>query len=261
MRALITAATGMEAQQTRLDNIANNLANVGTTGFKRMRAEFQDLFYEVLRAPGATASDGTTVPTGIQVGHGVKLAAITRHFGEGERINTGNQLDLAIDGDGLFQIVRPGGEVAYTRDGTFKVNADGLVVNSLGYPLEPAITVPSDAIAISILEDGTVSALVGIDAAPTELGQIQIARFVNPAGLRALGNNLFLPTEGSGDPAVGTPNEDGFGAIAQGFLESSNVNIAEELVHMIMAQRAFEVNTRVIQAGDQMMQTASTIVR
>ncbi len=261
MRALLTAATGMEAQQFRIDTVANNIANVGTTGFKKSRAEFQDLFYETLRAPGASTATGTTIPTGIQVGHGVRLGAISRVFTEGNRTSTGQELDLAIEGQGFFQVQRPDGETVYTRDGTFKRSADGTVVTNQGLPLIPAIQVPENTIQITILQDGTVSALTAFDQDPTQLGQIQLVRFANPAGLRALGQNLFLPTEGSGAPETGTPDSDGFGAIAQAFLESSNVNIAEELVNMILAQRAFEVNSRVIQAGDEMLQSAATISR
>jgi flagellar basal-body rod protein FlgG len=251
----------MEAQQTRIDNIANNIANVATTGFKKWRAEFQDLFYEVLRAPGVQASDGTQVPTGVQVGHGVRLAAVSRITTPGDRVRTAHDLDLAIDGEGYFQLQRADGQTVYTRDGTFKRSSTGEIVSIHGYSLIPGITIPDEAIQITILEDGTVTALTPTDPTPAQLGQIQTARFTNPAGLRAMGNNVFLPTEASGTPQTGTPDADGFGAIAQGFLESSNVNIAEELVGMILAQRAFEVNARVIQAGDEMLQAAAAITR
>jgi len=261
MRALFTAATGMEAQQLRIDTVANNLANVSTTGFKRARANFQDLFYETLQAPGAESATGATLPTGIQIGHGVRLASMGRVYTQGDRTNTGRNFDLAIDGDGFFQLQRPGGETVYTRDGSFHVNSDGTVVNAQGLEMVPAIQIPSDAIQITILADGTVSALTGQSGVPTQVGQIELARFANPAGLRAVGGNQLLTTEASGEPETGAADEDGFGGISQGFLESSNVNIAEELVEMILAQRAFEVSSRVIQAGDEMLRTASQLQR
>lgn len=259
MRALFTAATGMDAQQLRIDTIANNLANVSTTGFKKTRAEFQDLFYETLQAPGAQSSDGTSLPTGAQIGHGVKLGGVNRIFTQGTRANTGRDLDLSIDGDGFFQIQESGGEVLYTRDGSFSMDSDGNMVNDQGNLLEPNIQIPIDAIQVTVLQDGTVSALLAGQNSPQELGQLEIARFQNPSGLRALGGNLFVPTDSSGDAETGAPGDTGFGTVAQGFLESSNVNMAEELVKMILAQRAFEVNSRVIQAGDEMLQTAANL--
>lgn len=261
MRALFTAATGMEAQQLRIDAVANNLANVMTTGFKKSRAEFQDLFYETLRAAGAASATGEVLPTGVQVGHGVRLSAMSRVFSQGDRTNTGRALDFAIDGDGFFQLQRPGGETVYTRDGSFQIDRDGTIVNAQGFVLIPSMQIPSDAMQITVLTDGSVSALIAGDTEPTDLGQIQLARFVNPSGLRALGNNLYAPSQASGDAEIGLPAEDGFGELTQGFLESSNVNIAEELVQMILAQRAFEVNSRVIKAGDEMLQTAAMLQR
>ena len=261
MRALFTAATGMEAQQVRIDTVANNLANVTTSGFKKARAEFQDLFYETVRAPGATSADGAALPTGAQVGHGVKLGAIGKIYGQGQLLQTGRELDLAIDGDGFFQIQRPGGETLYTRDGTFQLDRDGNIVNNQGFPVVPNIQVPIDALSVTIFDDGTVSALIAGDTEPTQLGRLELARFANPAGLVSLGNNLATPSEASGDPETGNPRDTGFGGLSQGFLESSNVNIAEELVQMILAQRAFEVNSRVIQAGDEMLQVASSVSR
>ena len=257
MRALFTAATGMEAQQAQIDTIANNIANVGTTGFKRSRTEFQDLFYETLRAPGASGTDGSMLPTGVQVGHGVQLAAVNTIYSSGDRVNTGNPLDLAVDGTGFFQILRPTGETAYTRDGTFKMDANGNVVTTLGYQLIPAITVPTDTTSITVLPDGTVNAVQAGQTQPTNLGQIQLARFANPAGLRTAGGNLLEATQASGDPQTGIPQQDGYGGISAGFLEGSNVEVAEELVLMILAQRAFEVSSRVIQAGDEMLRVAA----
>jgi len=259
MRALFTAATGMDAQQIRIDTIANNLANVGTTGFKKSRAEFQDLFYETLTAPGAQAADGTTVPTGAQVGHGVKLGGVNQIFTQGTRTNTGRDFDLSIDGDGFFQITTTGGETFYTRDGSFHLDANGNLVTDRGDLLEPNIQIPIDAIQVTVLADGTVSALIAGQNTPQQLGQLEIARFQNPSGLRAVGGNLYVPSNSSGNVETGTPGDIGFGTIAQGFLESSNVNMAEELVKMILAQRAFEVNSRVIQAGDEMLQRAANL--
>ena len=259
MRALFTAATGMEAQQAQIDTIANNIANVGTTGFKKSRAEFQDLFYETLRAPGASSDDGSVLPTGVQVGHGVQLGAINTIFSAGDRLNTGNQLDMAIDGLGFFQIQRPNGDSVYTRDGTFKLDGDGNLVTAQGYQVLPNITVPPDAISVTVLPDGTVNAAQAGNSTPLNLGQIQLARFANPAGLRMVGGNLFEATNASGDPEVGLPEQNGFGGIAAGFLEGSNVEVAEELVQMILAQRAFEVSSRVIQAGDEMLRIASQL--
>ena len=259
MRALFTAATGMEAQQAQIDTIANNIANVGTTGFKKSRAEFQDLFYETLRAPGAASDDGSVLPTGVQVGHGVQLSAINTIFAAGDRLNTGNQLDMAIDGLGFFQIQRPNGDSVYTRDGTFKLDGDGNVVTAQGYQLMPNITVPPDAISVTVLPDGTVNAEQAGNSQPFNLGQINLVRFANPAGLRMAGGNLFEATNASGDPETGIPEQNGFGSIAAGFLEGSNVEVAEELVQMILAQRAFEVSSRVIQAGDEMLRIASQL--
>ncbi len=259
MRALFTAATGMEAQQTRIDTIANNLANVNTRGFKKQVPEFEDLFYETLAAPGATDASGTALPTGAQVGHGVRLGAVGRVHTQGDRLSTGRDLDLAIDGDGYFQIELPTGETAYSRDGALQVDRDGNLVTRKGALVVPNVQIPTDASDLTILEDGTVSALIAGDTEPTNLGQIEIARFANPAGLRGLGSNLFAVTEASGDAETGIPGELGFGSITQGFLESSNVDMAEELVRMILAQRAFEVNSRVIQASDEMLQRASNL--
>ena len=261
MRALFTAATGMEAQQLRIDAVANNLANVTTTGFKRSRADFQDLFYDTLQAPGAASANGATLPAGVQVGHGTRLAAMSRVYTQGDRTNTGRNLDLAIDGEGFFQLQRPGGETVYTRDGSFQLDRDGTIVNAQGFALIPTLSVPTDATQITILADGTVSVLTGQSTQPTDVGQIELARFVNPAGLRATGGNIVVPTEASGDPETGPADDAGFGAVSQGFLESSNVNIAEELVEMILAQRAFEVSSRVIQAGDEMLRTAAQLQR
>ncbi len=259
MRALFTAATGMEAQQTRIDTIANNLANVNTTGYKKSRPEFEDLFYETLAAPGAQDTSGATLPTGAQIGHGVKLASVTRVATQGERIQTGRDLDVAIEGEGYFQVESATGETLYTRDGSFQRDRDGNLVTRAGLLVTPNVQVPADVRDVTILPDGTVSGVPAGQTQPSVLGQLELARFANPAGLRALGNNLLAPSEASGDPEIGTAAQNGFGALAQGFLESSNVNMAEELVRMILAQRAFEVNSRVIKASDEMLQRAASL--
>jgi len=261
MRALFTAATGMSAQQTRLDTISNNLANVATTGFKRSRAEFQDLFYETLRAPGASSSDGSSLPTGVQIGSGVRLAGVAKQFAQGEAQRTDGQLDLMIQGDGFFEVEKPTGETLYTRDGSFKLDRDGNVVTSEGFRLVPNIQVSPQATQVTVLRDGTVSVSEAGNPTPVAAGQIELARFANPAGLVSQGSNFFLPSDASGDATTGVPDQDGMGSISQGFLEASNVNVAEELVHMILAQRAFELNSRVIQAGDQMLQTVGSLYR
>ncbi|NNL67417.1 MAG: flagellar basal-body rod protein FlgG [Myxococcales bacterium] len=257
MRALFTAATGMEAQQTRIDAIANNLANVSTSGYKKQVPGFEDLFYETLAAPGAENAAGVALPTGAQVGHGVRLGSVGRVHTQGDRISTGRELDIAIDGDGYFQVELPTGETAYTRDGAFELDRDGNLVTRHGSLLLPNISVPVDASNITVRDDGTFSAVIAGDSSPVDLGQVQISRFANPAGLRAMGSNLFAVTEASGDAEIGQPGSEGYGSLSQGFLESSNVNMAEELVRMILAQRAFEVNSRVIQASDEMLQRAS----
>jgi flagellar basal-body rod protein FlgG len=261
IRSLWTSATGMQAQELNIDVIANNLANVTTSGFKKSRAEFQDLLYESLRPAGAASSQDTIVPTGIQLGHGVRPAAVQKIFTQGDFENTQNELDWAIEGDGFFQIEIPNGETSYSRSGEFKLDADGRIVNPDGFPLVPEMTIPSDTISISVGMDGTVSVIQAGDAAPTEIGSIELARFVNPAGLRSLGKNLYARTEASGDEITGTPGENGFGAIAQGFLEMSNVSVVDEMVSMITAQRAYEINSKVIQTADEMLQLANNLKR
>ncbi len=259
MRALFSAASGMEAQQLRIDSIANNIANVTTTGFKKSRTEFEDLFYETIRMPGAASAGGSSLPTGIQIGHGVRLAAIGRIFTAGDSIATSNVLDMAINGEGFFQIQKTGGETVYTRDGSFKKDGDGDLVTKSGDLLIPTINIASDVTNITILPDGTVNVIQAGTTTPVQVGQIELARFPNNAGLLALGGNLFGVTEASGDPETGAPDQSGYGSISSGFLEGSNVNVAEELVQMILAQRAFEVNSRVIRAGDEMLRTAAQL--
>jgi flagellar basal-body rod protein FlgG len=259
-RSLFTGATGMEAQQLNLDVIANNLANVNTTAFKRSRTDFQDLLYQKIRTPGAISAQDFEVPSGIQVGHGVGVAAVTKLFLQGSFIETGNALDIAIEGDGFFQITLPDGEIAYSRDGAFELNQDGIMVTSDGLPLEPEITVPEDAIDIGIGVDGTVSVTLS-DGTTDELGQIELARFINPAGLLAQGRNLFRESEASGDPILSIPSEEGAGTIRQAFLEASNVSVVDEIVQLIVTQRAFEVNSSVISTSDEMLQTANNMAQ
>jgi len=259
MRALFTAATGVGAQQLRVDVIANNLANANTVGFKRSRGEFQDLLYETLRPAGSRSSLNTQVPAGIQIGEGTRVAAVKRLFMQGAIRQTENQLDLAIEGDGFFQVTQPNGEVAYTRAGALSLDSDGRLTTPDGFPIEPEITVPSDAISVAIGADGTVSVVQSGSTTSTELGSISLVRFPNSSGLSGIGRNLFVPTDASGDPEEGTPGELGLGTIAQGFLESSNVNVAEELVGMIIAQRAYEINARVIQTADHMLEFSNNL--
>lgn len=261
MRSLFSAASGMNAQTLNMDVISNNLANINTVGFKKSRTEFQDLIYQTLREPGARSSITTEIPTGIQVGLGVKPVAVNRVFSQGNFKHTGGALDMVIEGDGFFQVSMPDGAIAFTRDGTFSKDSTGRVVTNDGYPLEPALTIPADAISITIGNDGTISILRPGENEATELGTIQLVKFVNPAGLKSLGKNLFMNTASSGDPIQGTPGLEGLGTIAQGYQEMSNVDIVEELVGMIIAQRAYETCSKAIQAADGILRNALTIGR
>lgn len=261
MRALWTAATGMQAQQLTLDVISNNLANVQTAGFKRSRVDFQDLVYEMLQAPGASSAQGQEIPAGFQVGHGSRAVATQRLFIKGDLQQTGNSLDLAIEGDGFFQIQQPSGDIAYTRAGAFKKDSQGRLVTSDGFALDPEITLPQNATSVTVGVDGTVSVTIAGQQQPQQVGTIQLARFTNPAGLQSLGRNLFLPSQSSGDATQGTPGQDGLGTLIQGFVESSNVNVVEEMVGLIVTQRAYEINSRAIRTADEMMQTANNLVR
>jgi flagellar basal-body rod protein FlgG len=261
IKAMRTAASGMAAQQMNVDNIANNLANVNTTGFKKSKLEFQDVLYQNYKAPGSATAIGATAPTGLAVGYGSKPAASVREFTVGDLQATGNSLDLAIDGDGFFQIQRPDGSTAYTRDGGFKISSDGRVVTSDGYFLTPEITIPQDASALSVGSDGTVEVtMVGQDT-PSQIGQIELARFVNPAGLSAIGKNLLVQTGASGTPTTNTPGQGGNGSIDQGYLEMSNVSVVDEMVNMIVAQRAYEMNSKAIQTADDMAGVANNLKR
>lgn len=261
IRSLWTAASGMQAQTTNIDVIANNLANVNTAGFKRSRAEFQDLLYETMRPPGVASANGSQVPTGIQIGHGTRTSATQKLFIQGDFQHTQNDLDMAIEGQGFFQIIQPNGDIAYSRAGNFKIDSEGRIVTPDGYLMEPEITIPTDTVAISIATDGTVSVMQAGQNTSTDVGSIQLARFVNPSGLDSIGRNLFLRTEASGDAVTGTPGEEGYGTIAQGYLEMSNVSVVDEMVNMITAQRAYEINGKAIQAADDMLQTANNLKR
>ena len=251
----------MQAQALNLDIISNNLANVNTSGFKKSRAEFQDLLYETLLPAGTSSSQDTEIPAGIQLGHGTRPSTVLKLFSQGNMENTQNELDLAIEGDGFFQITLPNGETAYTRDGAFKLDSDGRIVNSDGFTMEPEIAIPSDAMSISVGLDGTVSVLQAGESTPSEIGTIELARFINPAGLISMGKNLFIPSEASGNEMIGTAGEDGMGTLAQGFLEMSNVSVVDEMVNMITAQRAYESNSKAIQAADDMLQLANNVKR
>jgi flagellar basal-body rod protein FlgG len=265
IRSLYIAATGMQAQNTNIDVISNNLANVHTTGFKRSRADFQDLMYQQLRAPGMASSNGTSTPTGIQVGLGVRPVAVAKLFMQGDFVQTSNDLDATIEGDGLFQVQMPDGSVSYTRAGNFKTDNQGRIVTVDGYPIagspEQIITVPQDTRKVNIAEDGTVSVLQANTNIPNKIGQIQTVRFINTAGLDAIGKNLYKQTAASGQPIANVPGINGYGALRQGFIELSNVNVIEEMVNMISSQRAYEFNSKAIQASDEMLQIANNLRR
>jgi flagellar basal-body rod protein FlgG len=260
IRALWTASTGMQSQQTNMDVIANNLANVNSTGFKKSRADFQDILYQTSKAAG-TGVDGGQSPTGVQVGLGSRVAAVQKIFSTGEFQQTGNDLDLAIEGPGFFQVTLPDGTDAFTRSGALKKDGTGRLVTSDGYPIVPEIVIPENATSISIGSAGTVEVLLDGEPTPTEVGTIELARFSNPAGLKSLGRNLYAETPTTGAPVAGTPSENGFGSLSQGFLEGSNVNIMEEMVNMIAGQRAYEVNSKAIQTADEMLSMTSALVR
>ena len=261
IKALRTAATGMEAQQLNVDTIANNLANVNTGGFKKSRIEFQDILYEQTKAAGSATAGTATSPIGLEIGFGTQPVATQRLFSEGNITPTGNALDLCVEGDGFFQISMPDGTTGYTRDGALKLSADGKIVTSDGFYLYPEITIPNDATQIAIGSDGKITVqLVGANE-PQEIGQLELAKFINPAGLEAMGHNLFKQTSASGDPTVGAPTQEGLGKINQGALELSNVEVVEEMVNMIIAQRAYEINSKAIQTADDMSGIANNLKR
>jgi flagellar basal-body rod protein FlgG len=254
IRSLWIAKTGLDAQQTQMDVISNNLANVSTSGFKRARAVFEDLLYQTIRQPGAQSSEQTQLPSGLQIGTGVKPVATERIFTQGNLQQTGNSKDVAIQGNGFFQVLMPDGTTAYTRDGSLQTDANGQLVTASGYAVQPAITVPADTQTLTIARDGTVSVQQAGSATPVTIGTLQLAMFVNPAGLQSLGENLYGETASSGTPSSNAPGSNGAGLLNQGYVETSNVNVVEELVNMIQTQRAYEINSKAISTSDQMLQ-------
>ena len=254
MRSLWISKTGMEAQQTQLDTISNNLANVSTNGYKRSHAVFEDLMYQNLRQAGANSSEQTQLPTGLQVGLGTRAVATSRNFSQGNLQQSSNALDVAVRGNGFFEIQMPDGTLGFTRDGAFQVSAQGQLVTSNGYPVQPGITIPAAAQNVTIGNDGTVSVTLPGQALPQSVGQLQLANFVNPSGLEPKGQNIYAETAASGTPNAGAPGQNGLGGVQRGFVESSNVNVVEELVAMIATQRAYELNSKAIQTSDQMLQ-------
>lgn len=253
IRSLWIAKTGLDAQQTQMDVISNNLANVSTTGFKRSRAVFEDLLYQTLRQPGAQSSQQTQIPSGLQLGTGVRPVSTARIFTQGNIQKTDNSLDVAVQGNGFFQVLLPDGTTGYTRDGSFQKDNQGQIVTADGYPVQPNITIPANALTVSIGTDGTVSITQSGTAATTQIGSIQLATFINPGGLQSIGQNLFLETAASGTPTPNTPGTNGAGIVNQGYVETSNVNVAEELVTMIQTQRAYELNSKVVSTSDAML--------
>ncbi len=256
-RALWVAKTGLDAQRTRMAVVAHNLANVNTTGFKRGRGVFSDLLYQNVRQPGAQSSQNTELPSGLMLGTGVRVVATEKLFAQGNIIQTENSLDVALQGRGFFQVLQPDGTMGYSRDGQFQTSSDGTIVTSNGLTLEPGLTIPENTVSITIGSDGVVSALVAGNTTPTNLGNIQLADFINPAGLQPIGDNLFIETAASGSPQTGNPGTDGLGTLVQGAVESSNVNVVEELVNMIETQRAYEMNSKAISTTDEMLQYVS----
>jgi flagellar basal-body rod protein FlgG len=258
MESLWVAKTGLEAQQTRMAVVSQNLANVNTTGYKRERALFEDLLYQNVVQPGGATSQQTQTPTGVNLGTGVRVVATDRQFQQGNIVTTSNPLDLAIQGRGFFQVLMPDGTQAYTRDGTFQINQDGALVTSSGYAVQPAVTIPTGTQSVTIGSDGAVSVILAGQSSSTQVGTLQLTNFVNPAGLQARGQNLFSETVSSGPAQAGTPGLNGLGTLGQGSLETSNVNVVEELVSMIETQRAYEMNSRAIETADQMLQRLTT---
>jgi flagellar basal-body rod protein FlgG len=251
--------TGLDAQQTQMDVVANNLANVSTNGFKRSRAVFEDLLYQNIRQPGAQSSSQTQIPSGLQIGTGVRPVAAERIHTQGNLAQTGNKLDVAIQGSGFFPVLMPDGTTGYTRDGSFQTDSQGQMVTSSGFVVQPAITIPANATSVTIAQDGIVSVTQAGTVAPVQIGTLQLATFINPTGLQSNGQNLYLETSSSGAPTLAAPGTDGVGTLGQGFVETSNVNVVEELVNMIQTQRAYEINSKAITTSDQMLQKLSQI--
>lgn len=256
-KALNTAATGMVGQQMRVHVISNNLANVNTTGFRKGRAEFQDLIYQTMRTPGGQNADGSTVPTGIQLGHGTRVVAATQLHTQGSLAQTEGPLDMAIEGRGFFQIRKPNGDIAYTRAGNLRTDAEGRIVTADGFGLEPDLVLPQDTVSVVVAPDGMVSAQVAGQDGTQQIGQIELALFVNPAGLEAIGHTMFRPTMASGQPMIAHPGEEGLGTLSQGFLEGANVEVVNEMIDLITSQRAYDVNQKVIEAADEMLRRAT----
>jgi flagellar basal-body rod protein FlgG len=254
IRSLWIAKTGLDAQQTQMDVIANNLANVSTNGFKRSRAVFEDLLYQTLRQPGAQSSQQTQIPSGLQIGTGVRPVAAERIHTQGNLQQTGNQLDVAIQGAGFFQVQMPDGTTSYSRDGSFQTDSQGQLVTSSGFPIQPALTIPANALNVTIGRDGVVSVTQPGVSAPVQVGSLQLATFINPAGLQSLGENLYQETASSGTPSTNVPGTNGSGLLNQNYVETSNVNVVEEMVNMIQTQRAYEINSKAITTSDQMLQ-------
>ncbi|KAA3661311.1 MAG: flagellar basal-body rod protein FlgG [Calditrichaeota bacterium] len=261
IRALRTAATGMFAQEMQIDTISNNLANVNTTGYKKAKIEFQDLLYQNRRAIGVANIQGVNTPTEIQIGHGTAAVSVQKSFSQGDINVTENPLDLAIDGNGFFQLLRNDGTIAYTRDGSFKLAADGRIINSDGLVLEPEATLPADTQSVRIAKDGVISVLTAGETEAIEIGRIEFARFINPAGLENLCANLYKATEAAGEPIIGSPGAENFGTVRQGNLEMSNVQVVEEMINMIIAQRAYEINSKAIRTSEDMLNIASNLRR
>lgn len=260
IKALYTSASGMYAQQTNLDNTASNISNANTTGYKRSRIEFQDLMYENIRIPSPT-DQGTSLPVPLQVGSGTRVVASVKNFEMGTPQQTGNPLDLMVQGDGFFQVLMPDGTIGYTRDGSWKMTAEGQIVNAQGLPMEPPINIPTDSTSVLVSPEGRVSVMAQGNVDPTEIGQIELARFVNPAGLLNDGGNIYMQSVSSGDPLTATPGTDGTGSLEQGYLESSNVKIVNEMINLITAQRGYELNSRAIRTADDMINIATQLKR
>ncbi|HOJ78168.1 MAG TPA: flagellar basal-body rod protein FlgG [Bacillota bacterium] len=261
IRALWTAGTGMMAQQLNIDTTANNLANANTVGYKKMRLEFQDLLYQTVRSAGSASAQGQVLPTGLQVGYGVRPVASTKIFTQGDFLASDNPLDIAIEGEGFLQMQLSDGTIAYTRNGSLKLSVDGRIVSSEGYVLQPEITIPTGTTSINIGSDGTVSVLVSGETDVQQIGQLELATFINPAGLENIGKGLYRQTAASGAPTISTPGTDGAGTIIQNYLEMSNVKVVDEMINIIVAQRAYEISSKSIQAADEMLQTANNLRR
>ncbi len=260
LQALYAASTGMDAQLTRMNNIANNLSNLNTTGFKASRESFQDLMYEQVQTPGTNTDANTVAPVGIQIGNGTRLVGVYKHFSQGEFVQTNRELDLAIEGNGFFAVTQSNGQTAYTRDGSLRVDSSGAIVTNNGLVLSPSITIPTDATSVQIGQDGTVTATISGSTTPQTLGNLQLALFQNPSGLKSLGGNLFEETVASGSATTANPGESGTGLLSQGFLESSNVNVSEELINMIVAQRSYEATSKVLTTANDMMKASNSVV-